>query len=113
MLSGQEDAGSLGTAAGLESAAASEGCQIWVAGEEASFDEVRERVAGKWGFGHATRSSLPYYANQLGVLDPGVGLYTSPDLGSIHLPCNAEEKWFLGRVFGRVCVPGAELMLAG
>lgn len=62
-LGEQEDVGPLGVATGSASVAASGSCHIWVAGEEAPFDEARERTAGKRGFGHATRSNLPYYAN--------------------------------------------------
>lgn len=85
---------------------------VWHEGCEVKVDEVADRVAGKCPFGDSSCSSLPYFANKLGVDDVETELFTSPDLCGCHLQGSEEERRFLAGVFGRVCVPEAELFLS-
>jgi hypothetical protein len=55
---------------------------------------------------------LIHFGSTLGVDEVEVELYTSSDLRAYHLVGNEEERRFMGGVYHRICMPGAELMLS-
>lgn len=74
------------------------GSHVWVGGVEAPVDAEVERNPGKRAYGDASRSSLPYFANQLGVTDLGAELFTSPDLRECHIQSTEGSAGYRSRL---------------
>jgi hypothetical protein len=67
--------------------------------EVATDEDVLDAGSGKQALGDANRSGLRHFAIQYGIDDPGINIFTSPDLHGCHLVGSEEERRFMAGMY--------------